>query len=187
MTVTVERKAPKPGINPAAPVVEGQSPPMRKTVRFTLEGARNGNWVARLSQDTLLLYLPFLSMLIGFWVAFLRPQDALAWLVMAMMMSFVAFGDTNVMTWPRYLRDLAVIFRTSCNSLFSIWLLLFGIYFPEPFPTSSPWTKWLKYKWRSIVPMATQSPAYVVVGVGELETVCLGKVSGMPSQGSGDC
>jgi sigma-B regulation protein RsbU (phosphoserine phosphatase) len=142
-----------------------------RTVSFRLTTEDRGRWLDHLSQATLLIFLPFVSMLIGFWVAGLRSQDPLGWLVLALMLCFVAFGDPNVMTWPRYLRDLGVLFRTGSNSLFAIWLLLFGIYFPEPFPASSPRTKWLKLKWALIVPLSGFALVHMIFSMGYLENL----------------
>lgn len=175
MTVTVARKSPHNSGPDARPAASGgdvsaqKAPPELITTSFQLTNRHHYTWLQRLPQAVLLIFLPSVSMLIGFWVAFLRPQDSLAWLVLAMMLGFVAFGDPNVNTWPRYLRDLGVIFRSANNSLFPIWLLLFGIYFPEPFPPSSPWAKWLRYRWVLILTLVIAAIVNIVESVGELE------------------
>lgn len=156
MTVTVERK-------------QKGGPPQQKAFSFLLQSAASYHWWRHLPNDFLLIFLPFVSMLIGFWVVAMRPRDPLAWLVLALMLGFGAFGDPNVEQWPPFIRDLGTFFRAANLSLFGIWLLLFGIYFPEPFPPSNPWYKWQRFKWVLIVPMILSGAVNIVVSIGELE------------------
>ena len=179
MTVKVARFAPDGTQSQAAQSADSENPskaktksqPQEITASFRLTTVGQRRWLDRILQATLLIFLPFVSMLIGFWVAAVRPQDPLGWLVLALMLCFVAFSDPNVMTWPRYLRDLGVLFRTGNNSLFAIWLLLFGIYFPEPLPPSNPRTRWLKLKWVFILPLAGFTLVNMIVAVGYLENL----------------
>lgn len=156
MTVTVRRR-------------EAGKPAIEKTVTFPLASTANWNWKSSLPNDLLLVVLPFLALLLGFWVAAARPRDPLAWLVLAVMLSFACFGDPNVETWPRYVRDLALAFRAAINGTFPIWMLLFGLYFPEPFPTGSRWSGWNRRKWLLIVPLALFAIAGLITAIGELE------------------
>jgi len=79
------------------------------------------------------------------------------------------FSHFTCIKWSPYARDLAVIFRQAANSTFPIWLLLFGIYFPEPFPETSRWAHWRWLKWVFIVPLAMFALFDVIEAVGWLE------------------
>jgi sigma-B regulation protein RsbU (phosphoserine phosphatase) len=108
-------------------------------------------------------------MLLGVWVAAQRPRDPLAWLVLALMLSFTVFGDPNVESWPPYARDLGLIFRSASSYLFPIWLLLFGLYFPEPLPAGRERARWVWLKWVVMAPLILFAVIGVVADVGELE------------------
>jgi sigma-B regulation protein RsbU (phosphoserine phosphatase) len=48
-------------------------------------------------------------------------------------------------------------------------MLLFGLYFPEPFPASTPWSRLDRLKWTLIVPLAVVVILDTIVRVGALE------------------
>jgi sigma-B regulation protein RsbU (phosphoserine phosphatase) len=144
-------------------------PPIQKTVSFSLQRVPEWNWQTSLPNTLLLVVLPFGCMLLGFWVASVRPRDPLAWLVLALMLSFTCFGDPNVECWPPYARDLGIVFRTASAAAFPIWLLLFGLYFPEPLPAGRDRARWIWLKWVMIVPLILLAVIGVVAAVGELE------------------
>jgi sigma-B regulation protein RsbU (phosphoserine phosphatase) len=144
-------------------------PPIQKTVSFLLQRVPEWNWQVSLRSALLLVVLPFGCMLLGFWVAFVRPRDPLAWLVLALMLSFTCFGDPNVECWPPYVRDLGMIFRMANRFAFAIWLLLFGLYFPEPLPAGRERARWVWLKWVMMVPLILLVVMGVVTAVGELE------------------
>jgi sigma-B regulation protein RsbU (phosphoserine phosphatase) len=50
-----------------------------------------------------------------------------------------------------------------------IWLFLFGIYFPEPFPIESRWARWNQLQWIVIIPLAVWAVADMVVDIGAVE------------------
>ncbi len=146
---------------------KGQSP-IQKTVSFPLEARAPWSW-PNLRADLLLVILPFASMLLGFWVAAARPRDPRAWLVLALMLSFLCLGDPNVESWPPYARDLGIVFRTANASALPIWLLLFGMYFPEPLPAGRYRSRWERVKWIIGAPLGLLVTADVITSVGELE------------------
>jgi sigma-B regulation protein RsbU (phosphoserine phosphatase) len=147
---------------------EAGKPRREETVSFSLEPVRAWRW-ADIQQDILVLGLPLVSMVFGFWVAAARPRDPLAWLVLALMLRFTFFYYAGAESWPPFARDLGVIFRSASSSAFPIWLVLFGFYFPEPFPAVTRWSRWSWMKWILIVPLALFAAADVVTAVGELE------------------
>ena len=84
--------------------------------------------------------IPTISMLLAFWVVFLRPSDPLAWILLLVLlgMSSVSFEGTAAGTYVGIYREI----------FFSSWalgMLLFGIYFPERWTVDvrHPWLKWL--------------------------------------------
>jgi sigma-B regulation protein RsbU (phosphoserine phosphatase) len=155
--------------------------PIQETVSFRLGTTQRWTWKNGLPSDLLLLVLPFAAMLLGFWVAAARPRDPLAWLVLAVMLSFIGFGDPNMEAWPPYARDLGMIFRTVVNATFPIWMLLFGLYFPEPFPAGTRTFVRTWMKWVLIVPLTLFAVANVITDVGELENfAAIGFLEGLP-------
>jgi sigma-B regulation protein RsbU (phosphoserine phosphatase) len=86
-------------------------------------------------------------MALGFWVAAVRVRDALAWLLLLLLLSLAEFGGGS---WrPLGRTDWFQLVATTYESLLSmLWptsMLLFGIYFPErlPFDRRRPWAKWI--------------------------------------------
>src|SRR5947207_1762489 len=90
-----------------------------------------------------LLFVPAIALILGFGVVLFRPFDRRAWLVLALMMSFSQIYFLQ--GWDGPLRSLAVGYRTFAAATFSVWLVLFGIYFPErlQWDNKRPWLKGL--------------------------------------------
>lgn len=87
-----------------------------------------------------LLLLPTLSFLLGFYVAFVRVRDPLAWILLMLLL-----GVGSIAMEGRQSGSLVYFFRQTAMSLWGIWMLLFGIYFPErlKLDVRFPWTKWI--------------------------------------------
>lgn len=91
-------------------------------------------------QDILLgLFADFLtrwtSLLLGCYVVLVRPRDPLAWLVFLLMASFgqLATGVGQVTGgWQQPWRSLGSFYRVMANLSWPVWMLLFGLYFPDP-------------------------------------------------------
>ena len=94
--------------------------------------------------------MPIFCLLLGFWVAFLRPRDPLAWLLLALMLSFGTIGVEGRTLSTGLLQYLFVAYRAWFNNTWGLWMLLFGIYFPYRWQLDErfPWAKWI-----IIVPM----------------------------------
>ncbi|MBA4121851.1 MAG: SpoIIE family protein phosphatase [Acidobacteria bacterium] len=107
------------------------------------------NFYSRLVVGFLFAYvLPTFCILLGFWVVFVRPQDALAWLLLFLLLGLSQMGLEG------YGRATTVGFYSAI--FFNSWALamfLFGIYFPERWSVDVkiPWAKWI-----FIVPLAFQ-------------------------------
>ena len=90
--------------------------------------------------------MPLLCILLGFWVAAIRIQDPMAWLLLAMMLSFSQIGSTpGVLGWPGWFRPIGLFFLLTTGFTWSVWMMLFGIYFPTRSRVERrvPWAKWL--------------------------------------------
>ncbi|MDP8979730.1 MAG: SpoIIE family protein phosphatase [Acidobacteriota bacterium] len=87
--------------------------------------------------------LPVFCLCLGFWVAAVRPSDPLAWLLLALMLSFAHFVGSGAWHWP--LPFLATAWHILWAEAWPIGMLLFGIRFPEAsgFDRKRPWLKWL--------------------------------------------
>lgn len=90
-----------------------------------------------------LLFVPAVTLTLGFGLVFVRPLDRRAWLVLALMMSFSQIY--YLQGWDGPLRGVAIGYRTFAAATFSVWLVLFGAYFPEraQWDRKRPWLKWL--------------------------------------------
>jgi sigma-B regulation protein RsbU (phosphoserine phosphatase) len=90
--------------------------------------------------------LPFSCLLVGFYVAFARPLDPLAWITMVMLASFgqLAGGDTSWAISPPW-RELWQVYHEILSNTWPLWLVLFALYFPVPFRflAKHRWTPWL--------------------------------------------
>ena len=113
--------------------------------------------------------LPFFSILLGFWVALVRPRDRLAWLLLGVLLGVSNLFSANVESWRRFVRDGAEIYRMACNTLWPLFMLYFGLYFPEPFPGDRP--RWYARLATGVfVPIVIiDAITDVVLRVGEME------------------
>jgi phosphoserine phosphatase RsbU/P len=114
--------------------------------------------------------LPFVSLLLGFWVAFRRPRDPLAWLLLALMLSFPHVLQAYVVYgWPPGWREAGVLYESTLSAAFPIFIFLFGRFFPEPFPQGSAHDKvWRAMRWLCALPFAILSVFGIIVEVGGL-------------------
>jgi sigma-B regulation protein RsbU (phosphoserine phosphatase) len=94
--------------------------------------------------------MPIFCLMLGFWVAFLRPRDPLAWLLLALMLSFGTIGMESQNLSTGALQYLFVAYRAWFNNTWGLWMMLFGTYFPYRWKLDErfPWAKWV-----IIVPM----------------------------------
>jgi phosphoserine phosphatase RsbU/P len=87
-----------------------------------------------------LLLLPVISYLLGFYVAFLRPRDPVAWILLFLLLGIGSIAMEGA-------RDgyLTKFFQSVSMEMLGVWLLLFGLYFPErlAFDRRYPFAKWI--------------------------------------------
>jgi phosphoserine phosphatase RsbU/P len=145
---------------------QGEPASAQRTISLRLEGRGPPH---RPVVVTLLLVMPALCLLLGFWVAAVRPRDPLAWLLLALMLGFPAIFQPFAESWGPSVRDFGVIFHVLFGRLLVFWMLLFGIYFPEPFPADARWRWWDWCKWAFGVPLVLDVVVGVVLSLGLME------------------
>lgn len=95
----------------------------------------------------LAVFLPIFCVALGFYVAFRRPEDPRAWLLLGLLLGFATIfnSDADPAAWPRLLAWPALSFLGLFNALWAPFMLLFGIHFPERLPADRrhPWLVWL--------------------------------------------
>ena len=129
------------------------------------------SWPRDIPSALIIGILPFFSVVLGFWVAFVRPHDARAWFLLALMLNFEAFFDPGVESWGPWARDLGVVLWVGAKATFPLWLMLFAIYFPEPFPAGSKRaSRWKWLQWAFVIPFGLLAVAVIVMYIGDLES-----------------
>ncbi len=95
---------------------------------------------------------PLLSLGMGFWVAFVRPTDPLAWIFLGLTISFghFMFSMDSFGIWPVAIAAMLVFFHALMQMTFSLFLFLFGLYFPFEWGWS---VRWWWFKWIFILPL----------------------------------
>jgi len=117
----------------------------------------------------LVVIVPVLSLATGFWVLGVRPRDPLAWLLLVFLANFAVFFNAEAQAWGPVVRDLAVIYRFGIESFLPVAAVLFGIYFPQPFPREGRWRWWYRLVWVVVLPAALLGVAITIDAVGTLE------------------
>ncbi len=95
----------------------------------------------------LAVFLPIFCVALGFHVAFRRPEDLRAWLLLGLLLGFATIfnSDADPAAWPRLLAWPALSSLGLFNALWAPFMLLFGTHFPERLPLDRrhPWLVWL--------------------------------------------
>ena len=92
--------------------------------------------------------MPYLCLLLGFWIAGVRITDARAWLVLVLLLSLAEFSGVEARTLfgrADAFQPVAIAYQQLLAMLWPAALTLFGIYFPErlSFDRRVPWAKWI--------------------------------------------
>src|SRR5579859_8099326 len=145
----------------------GDTAPRSATVLLAPVDLPPFNWTGA-SILFLKLIMPTFCILMGFWVAAVRPRDPSAWFLCLIMLFFSVFYWAGAESWGPIVRDVAGAYRAAVGTAWPIFMLLFGLYFPEPFPgKESSWLRWSK---RGIISLLVAFCVLsVVVQLGELE------------------
>jgi phosphoserine phosphatase RsbU/P len=140
-----------------------------RTVTISLVRATFTLSWATASVIVLKVVLPFFSILLGFWVVLARPRDRSAWLLLGVLLGVANLFSADVETWGRGIRDVAELQRMTCNTLWPLFMLYFGLYFSEPFPADRP--RWyLRVATRILVPAVVLSAVVdIILRLGEIE------------------
>jgi sigma-B regulation protein RsbU (phosphoserine phosphatase) len=99
------------------------------------------NYYARIVVGFTTAYLfPTFCVALGFWVAFMRPRDFLAWLLL-----FVLLGLSSLSFEGYPNRSLLGTYNKIFFSTWALSMMLFGLYFPERLSLDKkvPWLKWI--------------------------------------------
>jgi phosphoserine phosphatase RsbU/P len=80
---------------------------------------------------TLKIVLPVFCILLGFWVAAVRPRDPSALLLVPVLLFLSTYYNAGMESWGPGIRDLATVYRVAINSGWPLFMFLFGLYFPE--------------------------------------------------------
>lgn len=83
-------------------------------------------------------------LLLGYWVAFARPRDPNAWLILLLLtVPEVAYGTPN--WWAGLLQDFLDFWYQAMQVAAPVIVLLIGVYFPERWRLDKqlPWLKWI--------------------------------------------
>jgi hypothetical protein len=95
-----------------------------RTISLPVTKSRFASWDV-VSDSVVGYLLPATSLLLGFWVAFRRPRDPLAWLLLALMLSFPHVLQTFVVyVWQPGWRETGALYESTLEAAFSIIILL---------------------------------------------------------------
>src|SRR5262249_19287231 len=112
--------------------------------------------------------LPAVSILLGFWVALVRPQDVAAWLLLGVLLGLSSLFTAGVESWGLGVRELATLYSAMMRNLWPVCMLFFGLYFPEAFPPARA-RIWLWLAKRILVPLLVANGlAEIVVAIGQM-------------------
>jgi sigma-B regulation protein RsbU (phosphoserine phosphatase) len=112
--------------------------------------------------------LPVFCILLGFWVAFVRPRDRSAWMLILVLFGLCTVYGAGIEAWGPGLRDFGIILRTFMNLFWPLSMLFFGLYFPENFDYTPP--KWLRIPIRIlVVALLAIAVLAIVNNLGEME------------------
>jgi sigma-B regulation protein RsbU (phosphoserine phosphatase) len=115
--------------------------------------------------------MPTVCLILGSWVVLVRPRDRLAWLLFGMLLGFSQLFEFRraIEAWPAGVRELAMVYNTALASAWPIFMLLFGFYFPIPFPVGHRVRRWSKWGlWLIVAPLAVSGVAGVLVRTGQI-------------------
>jgi sigma-B regulation protein RsbU (phosphoserine phosphatase) len=113
--------------------------------RFNGEAKNWIDWTTAVVTD---FFNPWFSIVLGFFVLWMRPRDPMAWLLLALLVSFgfLATSVGNLVDgWPLPWRAFATFYKAILGTSWPLWMLLFGLYFPDPQSRVRlfGWTRWV--------------------------------------------
>src|SRR3974390_1789340 len=114
--------------------------------------------------------LPAFSIPLAFGVAFVRPRDISAWLLVGVLLGLSNLFTAGTESWGPWVRDMAEFYWTSCNAAWPLCMMFFGLYFPEPFPSNRAQT-WVRLAKNVLTPLLLiDAVVSLVIRIGEMES-----------------
>src|SRR5215469_10322126 len=114
--------------------------------------------------------LPTFSIPLAFWVAFVRPRDISAWLLIGVLLGLSNLFTAGTESWGPWVRDMADFYRTSWNVAWPLCMMFFGLYFPEPFPPNRA-EAWVRLAKNVLTPLLLiDAIVSLVIRIGEMES-----------------
>jgi phosphoserine phosphatase RsbU/P len=124
-------------------IIDGNPRTLDIPVRMHRYSDSSLSWTTILA---LRIFLPLSCILVGFYIAFARPRDPLAWITLGMLASFgELLGRAHIWAvWSPW-RELALVYFSILNFAWPLWMLLFAFHFPISFPFTCrrPWVNWV--------------------------------------------
>jgi sigma-B regulation protein RsbU (phosphoserine phosphatase) len=137
------------------------------TVALRSNAAGRTNLASRVFIAILGIVVPWLCLLVGFWVAAVRPRDPVAWLVLFMLLGFAQLAGVRqytFATWPDVLRTSAAAYANFFGTTWPMWFCLFGVHFAGRLDGERRYG-WIK--WIILAPLAVFATAAVVGALAE--------------------
>jgi phosphoserine phosphatase RsbU/P len=118
--------------------------------------------------------MPWFCLILGFWVAAVRPRDRLAWLLLGLMLGFSQLLGVSTGQWGPGIREISRVYHLTAGNLWSLAMFLFGLYFPQPFPERQlrflgNQRLWWSFKWTMIVLISAAALPQVVLKTIEVD------------------
>src|SRR6266853_1887745 len=99
-----------------------------------------------------------------------RPRDMSVWLLIGVLLGlgnlFTAYSES----WGPGIRDLAELYRFSCNQAWPLCMLFFGLYFPQPFPPDRAQTLVRLAKYVLAPILILDAIVSLAIRIGEIES-----------------
>ena len=115
------------------------------TLRSVAEG--DGSSAFRALIGVVGLLMPWVCFAVGFWVAFVRPRDPLAWLVLFILLGFqvAVWQQASFARWPDLLRVSGALYVAAFGATWPLAFPLFGVSFAGrlEWERRHGWLKWL--------------------------------------------
>ncbi len=92
--------------------------------------------------------MPWLAILLGLWVALVRPRDLRAWLMLGVLLGLSQLsrdGSFDALRWVHPWGVILEVYRVAAIPVWAVAMMLFGVYFPKRWDLDRrfPWVKWV--------------------------------------------
>ena len=111
---------------------DGTEEEIASTVRLRSVAEGRKEVPSRLLVVVLVILMPAVCFLVGFWVAAVRVRDPMAWLVLLMLLGFSQVAtarDLAYENWPTWVSLLGATYQVIFRLTWPIWFTLFGVHF----------------------------------------------------------